>query len=140
MATKVNRRLLQECGSRIRDELQDAFPNLNIDISYETMERVEDAYLWIRGDLQLVEKAAMDATNLTSQLLENKNVSIVPRVSIEIWCKKRSRRSYPISERIPKPPPGLLWSKKDKQGVLFNCFLRKRDQHEHDWGNVKPQW
>ncbi|GEM_PF-7061630 len=140
MPARVKRKVLEERVSGIRDTLQNAFPNLNIEVSYETMERGEDAYLWIKGDLPTAEKALSKASDLTSELLETENIYLSTRLSREVWCTRQRRRSYPISERVSKPSPDLLFSQQDRNGVIFNCFRRKRDKHEHDWGNVKPQW
>ena len=92
------------------------------------------AYLLIRGDERTTEEAASLADGEVARLLEETDVIIQVQRTYRVRCKQ----SVPLAAFSP---PALKatrqYVKIDGKGITFVCT---NDQdHEHDWGRLKPQ-
>lgn len=93
------------------------------------------AYVLIRGDIEIGEKAATFAENEVARIWDESRIVIQIRKTDQVWCKK----SEPLVASSVGPGTKAYGSyvKEDKRGIVFWCFF---DQpHEHDWGRLKPQ-
>ena len=97
------------------------------------------AYILIRGDLETAEEAATLADNEVARISEESGVELQVRKPNHVFCKKSTPLKvwhYVPGEKLQ--PPTHTYLKEDKRGMVLLCFFD--EIHEHDWGNVKPQW
>ncbi|MBI4498125.1 MAG: hypothetical protein HY689_09530 [Chloroflexi bacterium] len=92
-----------------------------------------DAYMWVRGEPKLAEKAVTFAENLDAELWQQSGVIIHIRARDTIWCRKTGR--YDV--RSLELEDGPLYALTDKRGVTFVCWAD--EPHEHEWGRLKLQ-
>lgn len=144
--------LVREKADELKTKILSKFPTLDVEyVDWRHLSRSEGsflkdrgfptphpdvhAYMLIRGDLETAEEAATLADNEVARISEESGVELHVRKTNHVWCKK----SVPlVASSVPALKPTDFYTREDKRGIVFLCFFD--DPHQHDWGNVKPQW
>ena len=85
MSAKGKRKAdIRRAGEHIARSVQADYPQVKTEIDFETVERDEDAYLWITVDkLDLLDEVCAAACNYAGDFWEAEDIFIVPRMRIE---------------------------------------------------------